>query len=370
MVFEHALHKATTDAFPIIFSPNLMRCFMNQLASPDRYLHRIAERALNAILTRTDQEKHITTIIVDSLLRSQSGPVNFDQMTKTKSIQKLLSKAPDGALPNLFTIFSQLLAQPQTKDEAVAATSRRIAADQLVSIVKSRQQIEPNGSASFVCNVLFLFAEHGYLTCEAHVNGSVPEIDPPISASSRAMFRSRIASCMNHVLAKSTQPACIFYDLVTSIYLKVQNHKKWKLWIESDMTVGKTIDKAFMTLVKIHRKRLSSAGSRERLLSAFQLLYSSTFMQFYNGETEAVSILEDLKDSYKSLVKHKHLAERGNSDALVEILLSLLSRPSLLSRRLAQQVFDTCTSNVSKRGLHSIFKVFSSISSHAIVCSR
>lgn len=363
VVFQRILQSGPADVIPIIFSTNLMRCLMNQLASSERYLHRIAQNALKSIFARVDEEGSTTIAVLNGLSRPPSGSVNFDQVTKTKTLEKLLGKVEDSALLDLIPLFSQLLAWPNAENSVVAAASRRMVADQMVALIRSRQNVaaqeikQPNEFTAFVYRVLSLFAEHAYFVRGADALANDQEINPPISASSREMFRSRILSCMTHVLAKHAQPADFSYELVAFIRSMAQKPEKAKLLFQSDDAVKRTVDRAFVTLDKIHSKSISSTSTRQPLLNVFQLLYSLTVLQVYNGETEAVGVLDELKASYNQLLKHKHKVMQGNSDALVEILLSFVSRPSLLFRRLAQQVFPACTSDISRHGLQSMLKV-------------
>ncbi|KAL8829756.1 MAG: hypothetical protein Q9191_001825 [Dirinaria sp. TL-2023a] len=367
IVFQRVLQSGPADLIPIIFSTNLMRCLMNQLASSERYLHRVAQNALRSIFARVDQEHSATILILKGLSGTPSALLNFDQVTKTKTLERLLSKVENGALLDLIPLLSQLLACQNTQDDVAAAASRRMVADQIVAHIRSRQNVvaqDIDGSielTAFVRRVLSLFAEYAYFVREADPLANDQKTIPPISASSREMFRSRILSCMTHILAKYAQPGEFSYELITYIRLKAQKPENARFLFESDDAIKRIIDKAFVTLDKIHSKSLSSTGPRQRLLNAFQLLYSLTALQVYNGETEAVEVLDELKASYDQLLKHKHKFEKSNSDALVEILLSFVSRPSLLFRRLAQQVFPVCTYDISRHGLQSMLKIWYSV---------
>ena len=340
-----------------------MRCLVNQLASPERYLHRVAEKTIKFVFTRVNQEPSATITILNGLSRPPSGPINFDQITKTKTVEKLLAHIEDRSLVDLLPFFSQLIAKPSKQDEKATITSRRMAADQLVSIVRSKQTIagtettRSSESVVFVDQVLSLFAKHAYFVHEQRASTPRAAIDPPISETSREMFKSRISSCLNHILATCAEPALFSYDLVAWIHSMDKAENDLKFLFKSEDAVKKTIDKAWVTMEKIHLKSMSAQGSRKRLLSAFDLLYSLTLLQVYSGEAEAVGILDELKSSYDDLLKHKQKSEQGSSDALIEILLSFVSKPSSLFRRLARQVFSACTSDVSSHGLQSMIKV-------------
>lgn len=344
-----------------------MRCLINQLASRERYLHPVAKKALNSIYTRVDQEPSTTIVIINALSRSPEGPINFDQISRTKVVEKLLAHVQDCSLTELCSLFSQLIMKAGEQDEKTAATSKRMAADQLVSVLRSRIIIASNkGPKSseanmFVNQAFSLLAKHAYFVHGQHSSASIPTLDTTTTGSSREMFKSRISSCLSIVLVKHAEPAQVSYNLITYIRSIEEEDNDLNLSFSSDNAVKKIIEKAWSTLEKIHSRSTSAQGSRKRLLSAFDLLFALTLLQFYNGETEAVSILDELKNTYDGLLKHKQRSDQGSSDALIEILLSFASKPSLLLKRLVQEVFSACTSDVSSRSLESMIKVFYSM---------
>jgi len=353
-----------TDLLPAIFSNKLMRCLTNQLASRERYLHPAAQKALNSIYARVDQDPSATIIIINAMSRSPDGPINFDQISRTKVVEKLLSHVQNCSLLELCSLFSQLISKASEQDEKTATMSKRMVADQLVSVVRSKMIIASNkGSNSsetdvFINQALSLLAKHAYFVHGQHSSASVPTLDTLTTASSREMFQSRIASCLGTVLAKHAEPAQFSYNLIAYIRSVEEEDNHLYLPFNSDAAVKKVIEKAWLTLTKIHSRSSSAQGSRKRLLSAFDLLYALTLLQVYDGEAEAVGILDELKNTYDGLLKHKQGSDQGSSDALIEILLSFASKPSLLHKRLAQEAFSACTSDVSSRGLESTIKVF------------
>jgi DNA polymerase phi len=74
----------------IIFSQNLMHCLTNQLNNRDRFLFRAAEKSVKAI--QDTVQTNPDTIIPILLNLTGNGTYNFDQATKTKTVDKLLSQ--------------------------------------------------------------------------------------------------------------------------------------------------------------------------------------------------------------------------------------------------------------------------------------
>jgi DNA polymerase phi len=75
----------------IIFSRNLMRCLINQLSKKDRFLFRAAEKSVKAIQDTIQADPDIGIPILSCLIAG-NGIYNFDQATKTKTVDKLLAQ--------------------------------------------------------------------------------------------------------------------------------------------------------------------------------------------------------------------------------------------------------------------------------------
>lgn len=335
---------------------------MNQLASSDRYLHRSAEKAIRAIHARIETDSSVAVTVLMCLLKHPYGHVNFDQITKTKTIEKLLIQADDSNLSDLVQCYSRIISSPSSQDDKTSSVERQIAADHLLTVVRSRQTLADahlsgqSQPALFITQALALMAQYAYFEPKENNSPDIKAISTPISDATRSIYRSRIASCLTHVLAKCTQPTIFIYDLVNFIRLQNQQDES-KPTFEADEGVSELMDKGLTVLEKVHSKGKSAQGPRKRFLSAFELLYALVLLQIYNGDADAVGMLDELKSCYDTLIKHKSKSEQASTDALIEILLGFAAKPSALFRRLASQVFSTCTSDLSQEGLQSMIKV-------------
>ena len=84
-----------------------------------------------------------------------------------------------------------------------------------------------------------------------------------------------------------------------------------------------------------------------------------TILQVYNGDADAVSMLDELEFCYSKFLGDKRSKEEtaDASDALVEILLSFASKQSQLFRRMSEQVFSAFADQVTPTGLESLTSV-------------
>lgn len=300
---------------------------------------------------------------LECFLSSLHGQINFDPMSKSKIIEKMLPLVKDEYLRDLVKVFRAIIFEPGTQDQRTATFKRQYIADQLSNLVRSRHtqhdSISTHSDTSMgIQGILSLFINFAYFIPMADLEPSVPLAHPPISDASRKMFRSRIYSCLTHLISKSANPPFFAYHVVSTIRMKEELNEGYVIAIDAYETVEPTVQEAWKVLTKIHLKEELSNTAKKPLLSAFKLLYSLTILQVYNFDADAVNLLQELKECYGTLVKHKNNNKaQGYSDILVEIILSLVAKPSLLFRLLGQQVFSAFVSKISRIGLESMVKV-------------
>lgn len=90
-----------------------------------------------------------------------------------------------------------------------------------------------------------------------------------------------------------------------------------------------------------------------------------TLLQVYNGDADAVTMLDELEFCYSKFWGKKSKGKEDTEDAsnaLVEILLSFASKPSQLFRRMSEQVFSVFAGQITADGLQSLVSVSFTIS--------
>lgn len=337
-----------------------MRCLVNQLSLPERFLHRVALKVLKGIHSRADVEPGSALFMIVGLMGS-NGMVNFDQATKTKTVEKLLVQSGEEGLQAILCHFEDYIRHPGVQDEKAAESRRQLLADQLLSVVRLRKldtkYMTPDWHVfswlDKMFSVFIKFAYAGFGDSRSRPNSSP---SPPISETTQSLFKSRISSCLVHLM--STHHGATFpYGVVTGIRALEDEDGELHSLFQADDTVRRNFNRAWKMLEKIHMKAFRANDKKKAHLKAFEVLYSLTILQVYNGDTDAVMVLDELKSCYDSLVKHSSAESDEASELLVEVLLSFVSKPSVLFRRLVEQVFTTFTSEITVAGLQAMIKV-------------
>jgi DNA polymerase phi len=180
------------------------------------------------------------------------------------------------------------------------------------------------------------------------------DCQPRLSEKTRTLFRNRLMSAFGHLLSdlKGYSYPC---NLVLSLSPDA---------VDMDDEIVAAKDSALSTVGKI-LKKIRKSEKRSDLqskapLQALALLYSLSVFQLYNGEAEAASILDELKLCYDKLIRHKDSEDTEASEVLVELLLSFISKPSALFRKVTSHVFGAFMSDMTAGGLKLMTDVLES----------
>ena len=311
---------------------------------------------------RSASECRSTVPVLRALLTSPLGDITFDKITKSKTIDTLLSHVRESEADQLISLYEELILHPGSQDEKAAASRRALAADHLISIVRNKHTDVSSADAAsagglMIPRILNLLAKHSYFDLDDLADSGLGRPDPPITQASRQAFRSRIYSCLAHLSAKSTESAQFAYTLVRTMRDGGIGHGSEKALLEADESVSAVLTKAWAIVDEASTSARAAIldTSAESYLHSIVLLYSLTILQIHNEDADAVGILEELNEIFEG---QDHMnSPGGTSAALMEILLSFIAKPSQLFRRIVQQVFTSFASTVDQSGLESMIKV-------------
>jgi DNA polymerase phi len=375
-LFATLIADISKRAIPALFSPNLMRTLINQSRKDDRFLHAAALAALKAVQARVQQKPNSAPSIFISLT-TKNGTVDLDRLTRTKTLEQILSVADDEALRKIVRHLSSLVLRPECQDQVTADSRRQAIADMLLSTVRSYTRYEQLSSTSgeddnWLRKTLELMVENAYYVPNRSAKTSKVPL-PPISDSSRKVFQERLSSCLTRLLGVKTESRTSYALLVVEIIRsKDASSKTLDLVFKADETVMKTVDKAVKTLDSIvakvyiiysyygsitNRISQSAVSGKRSAAEGFILLYCLTLIQVYDGDGDAILMLDDLDSSRKAMLKSKQSTTTEGQDAFVEIILSFLGNPRTLFRKIAEEAFTIFVSDITPDGLSSLADV-------------
>jgi DNA polymerase phi len=174
---------------------------------------------------------------------------------------------------------------------------------------------------------------------------------PAVSEKTRNIFRNRLSSAFTH-LVSAPDSFLYAYELLKRFEPSA---------VDMAQEVSATRDRALADIDRITKKATVIEDRRKKPLQAVSLLYGLAIFQLYNGEADAVSLLDELNSCYDVMVRKKGQANSPVlSVALVEILLSFISKPSVLLRKIAQHVVTAFSGEITEEGITALIDVLES----------
>lgn len=109
MLFQKVIEAATSygKLLPSVFSHNLVRCLINHVQEKDRFLHRAADKSLKVLISAVEANPKLLVTILPCLIGGH-GTYNFDRVTKTKTIERLLNLVGDSSATAVINILVEL----------------------------------------------------------------------------------------------------------------------------------------------------------------------------------------------------------------------------------------------------------------------
>ncbi|KAF2635788.1 hypothetical protein P280DRAFT_522720 [Massarina eburnea CBS 473.64] len=355
-LFTKMVGQVPDWAISALFSPNLMRTLLNQTKKESRLLHAAALSAWKALPSRAQQSPSSAYSLVVGLT-SKNSTADFDNFTKAKALEQILLEADDSGLRKIVRHLHSLIIRPETSEQSVADHRRQTIVDLLLGVIRQYKRYEAMSidvleKDNWLQNIIELMVEHAYFVPNQSAKTRKVPL-PPISETGRKMFQERLSSALTRLLSVKTGTDMSFGLIVIQmIQAKATTSKSLKLLFEADDSVAETIDKASKTLDNI-----IATGSTTNQTSAargFLLLYTFTFLQIYNGDTDAVMMLDDIDASRKAVLNSAKGSATDGQDGFVEILLSFLGNPRTLFHKIANEAFATFASELSPGGLQSL----------------
>ncbi|EME42693.1 hypothetical protein DOTSEDRAFT_54979 [Dothistroma septosporum NZE10] len=345
-IFKQAIASAPMDFLGHAIDAHIIKCIVDQRVHKG-LLNEATKAPLNQVASRGKQEPAAAATMACRLLTLL--PPNMDKLVRA-TVDTLLAAADSNGLADIVASIVILIRAPGGDEEE---GKRRSLADAMSTIVRSHKAepttllsggSESNMLAEWLEELLRSLTHLAYTTSDA-------KCSPPLSATSRTIFKERLTSCLGHLASLPLQQAIIAPTLVLDTL-----HESRKTLTdgldEKTVTVCKDARKHFKTAAK---QSAAAQGTAATVPRAFQLLLALGMLQVYKQESEAESVLEDIIACYASPAD----ADETSATMLTELLLSFVSKNSKLYSRMAEQVFAAFSPDVTAEALQSMIDILS-----------
>ncbi|KAK5712586.1 DNA-directed DNA polymerase [Elasticomyces elasticus] len=334
---------ATTGApapyLSTVLNESIVRTIVAQRSDDSRYLFDTAKQVLDSILARAKAEPDLAPRFMHALLAEGA----FDQQTKTKTIETMLQRADESSLEGIVATFRMVILRPRVDSEAQVDARRRTYADILLVLIRHHKSKHSSGDtiAPWLQQTLQLLVDLGY-------RDIVTDPSPPLADATRAIFRSRLTSCVGLAI---DQPAAVVAGILTCILDTLS--ASWKSLGEPLGKPAKEVLKSAEQARKnIASKIASKKTSDATAAPAFDMLFGLSMLQVYNREADSIEALADLQQSYNAWE-----AGTESSTGVVELLLSFVSKPSASLRKLTERAFAVLAGNMTAESLQSLLDI-------------
>ncbi|KAK0459585.1 DNA polymerase phi-domain-containing protein [Desarmillaria tabescens] len=382
-VFQKALPRVLADDIPMIFTKNFMRTWINHSSKPDRYLHKAAKQTAIGVSNFVKERPQLGMGLIVQLT-GVNGSRQFDQLTKTKTVESILSSMnADGITHYVDHLISQFNGNEGIdKDDTEGINARRSwVMDQLVALVK-------NGSIprrdDWIRQILEWFVVNGFFIVrkpakQNSYRGTDYVLKPPLSDALRLYSRSRLLACLSDL---TSQTFTITNEDGTKTLKSSAMSSDGDYWIHKVVTTIEGLEKdknvsyllepdeevqALRTKAKELDAHLRKVTSGNDAAQGCQLLLLGLVAHEYctNEEDEtAVETLESCIDFVERLFPRNKTGKKSKKkaakvdgddedapepiDGLIDIIIGLLEKPSGYLRIIANHAFASLTDLVKE----------------------
>lgn len=366
-VFERALPLLPEEQVPLVFTPNFMRSWMNNLSSADRHLHKAAVQAARSVQEHVKAHPAAGFTLLSQLVGKHGRP-DFDKVTKTKTVESIMASLTLDGVDKYVAYLESVLHGTGGEDDAAGVEERRTwALDQMLALC--RNGAVPKGDA-WISRVLDDMLVHGlFLVRKADKKSkivalrSVPK--PALSETTAATARARFFSAIVEVTSaqkdkegekdKTTTPTGT--DAAGKLWLTraletvaaLEGDKSVELVTDADDEIKAIRSDALAGVASLRR---NAGAENEALARGAEILVSFLVLQTYDEVEDALDMLDEAVQAVKTLFPEKKKTRKGKKgaeevdadapppmDALLDVLIALLDKSSADLRTLANLVF-------------------------------
>jgi len=384
-IFDSMLSEAEAHEIPALFSANFVKCLLNNLSSPDNYLHECAVDCLARIVafasdTKTDSEKKIAVI---AALQRQ-GPTRFDNVTKTNAVQDLVKGLDaDDATRYMESMYDVVTTTPEqdpdvlgTEEELASALAngagqkRRLwALEQMAGL----SAMLPKEKTVELMQFMLFHAFYKLSGKATKAKSRVPDfirknpLGEPTGSVRTACATRFLAMINSNIRAqrsaanKDDESKVEVVDLLTEAVTFCRDLEKDKSIEMFDAIPGEyqeVRDELFKALDACDASEDDLAAKVTPLIRVLSLLQVSDWREFTPALQDLPRCVGELIDAKKKKRSKKGDEEEPQAiDVLTDILFSLLAQPSALLRDVVEHTFKAVSGRVSKEGIQDMLRI-------------
>lgn len=245
-------------------------------------LHEAAKAPLDRIKTRTRTQPKIACLMVETLI-SSSRLINFDHLTKTKTIGDIINGMNAQSLSDILNLIESMISNPgrynleATESDVVARTF----ANMLLTLTRGRNV---DMEEAWMGHMLRILLELSYFD---------GPLSSQIAAASRDTFRSRLMSCINHMISSESEASKACYTLISNLKT-MREAPEFAAVLKADGSIQRSLKHAIRTVADIdHNRRSGEARGAQVSQQLFDFLTRLTAIVVANSECICLFVCSD-----------------------------------------------------------------------------
>ncbi|KAI7903361.1 DNA polymerase phi-domain-containing protein [Cokeromyces recurvatus] len=390
---EKVLRRLSPDQMPLIFTANFMRTFINNLSSEDRFLNKAAKHTAQVIQNVAEENKQVGFALITQLL-GKNGHQNFDRITRTKTVENLLTTMDAEGIKS----YLEYLAQTFVKtEEASSESSREWALNQMSLLITNPKIPKEEDWVIELVRFLMMFTFFDIKSNDKN-KSYLSGLHSPLPALSEATLKlcqerfqsilvalsklvpTQTAPLKTRKLNGTTNNGELWAYQVMEIYQTLTKNKKLSSRVTLTPETREVTEKALKMIEKLRTKiaKMDKAIGYDSVERGFEILFLNIILHTLINETDGVSILSELIDCYektfnapktqkknkKAKKEEEEEEEEENQpeaiDVIVDILVSFLTNESPVLKNLAEQVFEIFSHKLTKQSLEMLLSILAS----------
>lgn len=341
-----------------------------------------------------EENKQVGFALITQLL-GKNGHQNFDRITRTKTVENLLTTMDTEGIKSYLEYLAQTFVN--CVDEKSSETSREWALQQMTLLVTNAKIPKEEEWVTQLVQFLMIhsffdvksadktksyltglhkptpaLSEATHKTCQGRFQAVLVALSklPPLQKSKDAIKTRKLNGITND--------GELWAYKVFEIYQTLHKNKKLVSHITSAAKTTKATEKAVKIVADLRAKiaKLDKAEVHDSVERGFEILFLNIVLHTLINETEGVSVLAELTDCYektfaaapkktakkskKAAVEEEEEEQLDPIDVIVDILVSFLTNESPVLKNLAEQVFEIFSHKLTKQSLEMLLNILAS----------
>ncbi|KAJ3275621.1 hypothetical protein HDV01_007624 [Terramyces sp. JEL0728] len=379
-LFLEILSKTPSDKVPVLFTQNFLRCLINSLSSKETFLFKQARYTTTQLCDFASKNPNAALPLVMQLL-GKHGHFKFDQITKTKTVETILSELTSEGIQSFLEYLTKVFFDPSLLSNGADGDQNSIrlwTIDQMYLFVRTGKIKKEE---KWITYIVEFMVTHGFFTVvKNEKDGFVKVVEPELSLACQTSIREKCISSLAYLKTisfktdeNSLKPGQLangsswVYTILEMIE-KMKKNKNLKLSVALGEEGVAATEHAWSSIQNIS-SQIKLREDIKNELEGFRLLLAHTAIYIHHVQDESVELVKEIKDCYSLMypqeVKGKNKKRKQEEteeelapvEVLTDILISFLAKPSAVQRGLATDVFKLFADKATEKVVELFFDV-------------